>query len=145
MKRVFVTALLASALGTMPSYGQVLYPDYSNQRPMRLSAAQQGGGLGGGFIEALFGGGPLQPRAAQPGYGAPAQPQYYDYGNTQYGYPGQSARLDQGERAEMNPMYRRQVVDYSGNERPGTIDPMSTGWRTPVSSGSVPGLPCHVS
>jgi hypothetical protein len=67
MQRVFVTALLASALGTMPSHGQVLYPDYSNQRPVRLSAAQQGGGLGGGFIEALFGGGPLQPRPAQAG------------------------------------------------------------------------------
>src|SRR5262245_25791907 len=104
MQRVFVTALLASALGSMPSYGQVPSPDYASRPPMRLAAARQGG-LGGGFIEALFGGGPLPPRAAQPGYASPAQPQYYDYGNSQYGYPGHGARLDQGERAEMNPMY----------------------------------------
>src|SRR5262245_55462647 len=101
MQRVFVAALLASALGTMPSHGQVLSPDDASQRPVRLAATQQVG-LGGGFIEALFGGGPLQPRAAQPGYGYPAQPQYYDYGNSHYGYPGQGVRLDQGERAEMN-------------------------------------------
>jgi lipoprotein-anchoring transpeptidase ErfK/SrfK len=128
MQRIFVTALLASALGTVPSHGQVLYPDYSSQRPVRLSAAPPpaGGGLGGGFIEALFGGGPAQPRAARPGYAYPAQPQYYDYGTTHYGRPGQMARMEPGERTEadrpeMNPIYRRQVVDYAGNEKPGTV------------------------
>jgi lipoprotein-anchoring transpeptidase ErfK/SrfK len=127
MQRMFATALLASALGTVPCYGQVLYPDYATQRPLRLSAAQPSpGGLGGGFIEALFGGnGPFQPRAAQPG-AYPAQPQYYDYGTTHYGRPDQMARTEPGEyaeaqRREMNPIYRRQVVDYDGNEKPGTI------------------------
>jgi lipoprotein-anchoring transpeptidase ErfK/SrfK len=124
MQRVFVTALLASALGTVPCYGQVLYPDYSNQRLVRLSAAQPSpGGLGGGFIEAVFGGGgPFQPR---PAYAYPAQPQHYDYGTTHYGRPGQTARLEPGERTDVdravNPIYHRQVVDYAGNEQPGTI------------------------
>jgi lipoprotein-anchoring transpeptidase ErfK/SrfK len=122
MQRVFATALLASALGAVPSHGQVLYPDYSGQRPVRLSAAQPpaGGGLGGGFIEAVFGGGLFQPRAARPARSYPAQPQY-DYEIAHYGRPG----LMPGERSDadraLNPIYRRQVVDYDGNEQPGTI------------------------
>jgi len=121
MQRVIATALLASALGTMPSYGQVLYPDQSNQRPVRLSAAQPSS-LGGGFIEAVFGGGgPFQPHASRQSY-APAQPQYYDYGNSQYGRPGETLP---GVRADtdraVNPIYHRQLVSYDGSEKAGTI------------------------
>src|SRR5262249_23446431 len=66
------------------------------------------GNLGGGFIEALFGDGLGQPRA---GYAYPAQPQYQQPAYTP---------SDQGEARELNPIYRRQVVDYHGGEKPGT-------------------------
>jgi lipoprotein-anchoring transpeptidase ErfK/SrfK len=122
MQRVFAAALLASALGTMPSYGQVLYPDHSNQRPVRLSAAPSPGGLGGGFIEAVFGGGGVfQPHAPRHSYGYPAQPQYYDYGNSHYGRPGEPPPGMRDTDRALNPIYQRQLVTYDGNEKPGTI------------------------
>jgi lipoprotein-anchoring transpeptidase ErfK/SrfK len=99
MQRMIATALVASALGASPAYAQLMQfpPD----------TYRGGGNLGGGFIELLFGNG--APTPARPA-ALPAQPQY--------------AGVDpatQAMRFEMNPIYRRQVVDYPGDETAGTL------------------------
>jgi lipoprotein-anchoring transpeptidase ErfK/SrfK len=87
--------------------------------------------MGGGFIEFLFSGGRsgAQPQyGQQPAYpGAPMQgdraPGYYQPGMYQQGgtpplvYQGP----DQGMSRSFDPRYAKQVVAYSGKERPGTI------------------------
>jgi lipoprotein-anchoring transpeptidase ErfK/SrfK len=110
--------------------------------PARYAAGEPN--LGGGFIEFLFGGmngsAPAQQRsyrqaAAYPAYPAsPAEPAYrqpsyqvpnyyepYEERNAQppmvrHGY----AEPTHGER-RIDPRYLKQVVDYDGNEKPGTI------------------------
>jgi lipoprotein-anchoring transpeptidase ErfK/SrfK len=116
MQRIVMVALLASAYGTGPAFGQLMpvYPA-TVQPPARL-AAQPGpapaprGNYGGGFIELLF------------GDGRPAYPvQQYD-GRRAYMVPGgEPPEYGEARRYEMNPIYRRQLVDYHGAEKPGTI------------------------
>ena len=112
MQRITIPALLVSVLGTVPAYGQLMpvypvnpQPRFATQYPQYAPARSN---LGGGFIEALFGDG--QP--ARPAYG----------GRWGAAYP---ARLDpeyrESARDEMNPVYQRQVVDYGGGEKAGTI------------------------
>jgi lipoprotein-anchoring transpeptidase ErfK/SrfK len=119
MHRILVAALLASALGS-PAYGQLLpfFPDSRAQlapQPQPYYQAQpqyqaQRAQMGGGFIEAIFGGG---------GYQRPAhaQPQYADPNR----YAALDPQLAEARRTEMNPIYQRQVVSYDGNEKAGTI------------------------
>jgi lipoprotein-anchoring transpeptidase ErfK/SrfK len=105
---MIATALVASALGASPTWAQQLPPD-----------AYRGGNLGGGFIEFLFGNG--APMPARPG-AFPAQPQYAVA--DPYGRQPAHAGVDpatQAMRYEMNPIYRRQVVDYPGGQTAGTI------------------------
>ncbi|HWV54938.1 L,D-transpeptidase [Pseudorhodoplanes sp.] len=87
--------------------------------------------MGGGFIEFLFGGGQsgAQPRyREQPAYpGAPAQPEYGRApGYYQPGmYQDQSATPPMAYRGpdqrSFDPRFNKQVVPYSGKEKPGTI------------------------
>ncbi len=83
--------------------------------PIRLAAGP--GSLGGGFIEFLFGGGERSSRS-QDGYQHGYRDGFrYEPGEPAYqGGPG-------GEPAEpeLDPKYLRQVVDYAGDEPPGTI------------------------
>jgi lipoprotein-anchoring transpeptidase ErfK/SrfK len=130
MQRLVLTALVVGALGT-PALADPL-PTSSDERPVRLAAAQypryqQPSNLGGGFIEFLFA--PLneltQPLAPRRGYSYPSQPQYEVDQGGQLRHP-YVARSEPGYRTEMDrpspdPRYRRQVVDYSGPEAPGTI------------------------
>ena len=122
MQRVVAAALLASAFGIAPAKAQLVpfYPDTSYQRGARMAPqypATPGGTLGGGFIEALFGDG--SGRAAT----RSAQPQYYvgQPDGRAPPYPGSPAYGEGMARFEMNPIYRRQVVSYSGGEKPGTV------------------------
>jgi lipoprotein-anchoring transpeptidase ErfK/SrfK len=114
MQRVIVAALLASAFGTVSAQAQ-MRPAYSNPSDpylSRASAQAPRGTMGGGFIEALFGGFPGQAPGAR--YSAyPAEPQYAPA-------PVDAAQQE-GMRHEVNPIYRRQLVSYDGGERPGTI------------------------
>jgi lipoprotein-anchoring transpeptidase ErfK/SrfK len=121
MQRIVFTALLAGALGTGSAQAQLLpfFPNPTQQYPTRYDARYQApapqaplaprGQYGGGLFEALFGdlGGQSHARRSY----APAEPQY--------------ASIDpahqEGQRYEMNPIYRRQVVNYDGGEKPGTI------------------------
>ena len=116
MQRMVLVALLASACGSSPAFGQLM-PVYSAtvQPPARLVAQPAPalrGHYGGGFIEVLFGDGP------RPGY--PVQPQYD--GRRAYMVPGgEPPEYGEARRYEMNPIYRRQLVDYHGGEKPGTV------------------------
>ena len=135
MQRLVVSALLASALGIVPAFaeplslqadhysqsrGRGVSPGYIAPQPppapvaaeptpeVRYAAASSEVNLGGGFIEFLFGGGrPPRPPSAINGqgqaYNAPAEP------------------AADPARPALDPKYLKQVVDYSGPEKSGTI------------------------
>jgi lipoprotein-anchoring transpeptidase ErfK/SrfK len=114
MQRFVMTALLASALGTGAALAAPLSPSPENpdhRRPAadargRYAAAAQPG-LGGGFIEMLFGGRSM----------APVDP----YGTRYSTARGEPPEWAEARRAEADPRYRRQVVAYEGGEKAGTI------------------------
>jgi lipoprotein-anchoring transpeptidase ErfK/SrfK len=77
--------------------------------PMRIAAAGRAG-MGGGFIEFLFGGG--EDPASRPAYRSdPDDPAAYQRGPA----PGEPAHPD------LDPKFFKQVVDYDGSEPAGTI------------------------
>jgi lipoprotein-anchoring transpeptidase ErfK/SrfK len=98
MQRFVMTALLASAFGTGAALAAPLSAAYQTQPQSNL---------GGGFIEALFGGHPM----------APPDPYAGRY-QTARGEPPEWA---EARRAEADPRYQRQVVAYQGTEQAGTI------------------------
>ncbi|MFD2183232.1 L,D-transpeptidase [Rhodoplanes azumiensis] len=120
MSRVLLCALAATALSGPPALAQTyvsgphtvsgrvyMVPQTAVQAPVRR------GGLGGGFIEAIFGGGESSELR---GRGVQAQDP------TQYG-GGRYAGIDPSEfsRTAVDPRFRPQVVAYDGGEAPGTI------------------------
>ena len=90
--------------------------DITDARPILVAAQapQPRSNLGGGFIEALFGNGAVQPRYRN------AEPDANTaYANTP---PSADPRLEQQLPGfEIDPRYLRQAVDYHGTEAPGTI------------------------
>jgi len=91
----------------------------SQPAPMRTAYAERSS-MGGGFIEFLFGGGPAQGERyqQQPAYGSQRQPlPQID--------PQQSMRQPEDARdpaqQPFDPRFEKQLVDYHGRERPGTI------------------------
>jgi lipoprotein-anchoring transpeptidase ErfK/SrfK len=123
MQRLVLTALLASALGTGSALAAPLSllpetpdpfarPAAGDARDKSYAAAPRSN-RGGGFIDFLFGGpglSPPDPYAAR----YPADP-------TMRVARGEPPEWAEARRAEMDPRYRRQVVDYDGPEKPGTI------------------------
>jgi len=118
MQRLVLTALLASALGTgsamaaplslqPQTFDPLARPVAGDARDARYAAAPRSG-HGGGFIEFLFGGQGM----------APPDPYAARYQQMARGEPPEWA---EARRAEADPRFRRQVVDYGGTERPGTI------------------------
>ncbi|CCD98789.1 L,D-transpeptidase [Bradyrhizobium sp. STM 3809] len=135
MFRSFSTALLAGACifysGLDQAMAQgfqqptVIYSGPSQSAPVRTAYVERSR-MGGGFIEFLFGdpqGGRGAPPPAQPMY--QQQPSYYGAQPSmpgsapQQGYPDEEA-YEQTQRP-LDPKYEKQVVDYDGKERPGTI------------------------
>jgi lipoprotein-anchoring transpeptidase ErfK/SrfK len=138
MKRIVHPALLAGALvsfilATAPSQAEPLslFPDryspevratpgylapqvepaYEAPRPARYVAQPQPeGNMGGGFIEFLFSNGPMAPRPPRDimARGAPAS------------VPADEITTDP-RRVPVDPKFTRQIVPYSGPEKPGTI------------------------
>jgi lipoprotein-anchoring transpeptidase ErfK/SrfK len=105
------TAAWAQPLSLAPSA-----EDITDARPILVAAQapQTRSNLGGGFIEALFGGG-----AAQPRYRNAEPDANRAYANTA---PSTDPRLEQQLPGfEIDPSYQRQEVDYHGTEAPGTI------------------------
>ncbi|RJF68456.1 L,D-transpeptidase [Rhodopseudomonas palustris] len=97
-------------------------PQGPQRAPVRTASAQRGN-MGGGFIEFLFSDGDQ-----------PARPQYYEpepYYQGRRGQPlppmdPQMQGMRQPEaidpaRPAFDPRYEKQVVEYQGNEKPGTI------------------------
>jgi lipoprotein-anchoring transpeptidase ErfK/SrfK len=91
-----------------PSYASQAYNQPPNGAPSYepVQAPVEGGNYGGGFIEFMMTGN----SASSNSYRAHA-PQMTAYADPQAAAP----------RREINPIYFRQEVEYSGNERPGTI------------------------
>jgi lipoprotein-anchoring transpeptidase ErfK/SrfK len=86
--------------------GRPLYAARPPQDPaMRSAYVDRSGNMGGGFFEFLFGG-PEQGRRP------PVYQQQPAYQPQPYGYPQEQA---------IDPIYEKQMVDYFGSERPGTI------------------------
>jgi lipoprotein-anchoring transpeptidase ErfK/SrfK len=89
--------------------------------------------MGGGFIEALFGGGEPQGRSQGAIYGpeyATGEPRYtvdpmergHPYIRSEPGYQQHSSLFGgDPDRPAMDPRYRKQVVDYDGKHAAGTI------------------------
>jgi lipoprotein-anchoring transpeptidase ErfK/SrfK len=123
MQRLVLTALLASALGTGSAIAAPLSlqpetpdpfarPAAGEARDARYAAAPRSN-QGGGFIEFLFGGqgmAPPDPYVAR-----------YQGDPTMRMARGEPPEWAEARRAEMDPRYKRQVVDYVGAEKPGTI------------------------
>jgi lipoprotein-anchoring transpeptidase ErfK/SrfK len=112
MQRFVMTALLASALGTGAALAAPLSPSPENPDPRRPAVDARGRyaaaaqpGLGGGFIEMLFGGRSMSPPDPYAARGARGEPPEWA----------------EARRAEADPRYRRQVIAYEGGEKPGTI------------------------
>jgi lipoprotein-anchoring transpeptidase ErfK/SrfK len=117
MQRMIATALVASALGAAPASAQLMsvYPDtYRGARQAQIPPPARGN-LGGGFIEFLFGDG-----APMPARHAALPPDVVGPYGGQPAYAGVDPAT-QAMRFEMNPIYRRQVVDYPGDQAAGTI------------------------
>ena len=84
-------------------------PVATRQQPVRYAAADSDANLGGGFIEFLFGNGrPVAPPRPSGDVLARATPE----AQPQAMIPA---------RTEIDPQFLRQVVPYSGPEKPGTI------------------------
>jgi lipoprotein-anchoring transpeptidase ErfK/SrfK len=152
MRRVFVSALVLSALsvpaGTVWAGPLQLTLDYAPSLDQNGAAAQPQepqppphvaqpqSGLGGGFIEFLFGGAAREPMIQRPfqplpesysrGY-QPGQPdeeaQQAALSQQSSNDPATFAPSSQGDMAHppVDPKYDRQLVDYRSEEKPGTI------------------------
>jgi lipoprotein-anchoring transpeptidase ErfK/SrfK len=109
---------LALAIDAVPREPTVIYATQPDA-PVRTASADRGN-MGGGFIEFLFGDG-QGPRTRQP----PAyqqQPSYEPRGP--YLPPQQQVQPPEANdptQRPLDPMYEKQVVDYSGKEGAGTV------------------------
>jgi len=121
MPRIAFSALAVFALSSMPVVAGPLQLDPDRYaRPYPRGTVVQGAGqampgrqaappqpdLGGGLIEAIFGGAP-QPR--------PYYPVQQTYGR------GEPAAYSEPLRPAVDPRFLPQVVEYNGGEKPGTI------------------------
>ena len=104
----------------------VIYADRSaEQAPLVRTAAAERPNMGGGFIEFLFGDRPPQGgrHQQQPAY---QQPSYQQRSPALSAVPPQQIIRQQEDAREVehpafNPRYERQLVEYHGEESPGTI------------------------
>lgn len=140
--RCVLLALLASAFGAATAFAEPMpisprtsfqpSPPSIESEPAPVRVASAGPQLGGGFIEFLFGGGMRNDNYSRaPSYDDP-------YGNRYPGEPtlyepdarsmgresplyGREPPAAEPARPAMDPRYRRQVVNYAGEEEPGTI------------------------
>jgi lipoprotein-anchoring transpeptidase ErfK/SrfK len=114
-----VVVLLASP-GASAQSASFASPGQAMTPPLVVTAPPpppMGANLGGGFIEFLFGNrGPRQ-AARPPGYyGEPSPPAVYANAPAM-----PETMVNQPRRPDIDPQFRRQVVDYHGKEAPGTI------------------------
>jgi lipoprotein-anchoring transpeptidase ErfK/SrfK len=121
MQRLVLSALALSVVATDPAIaGPQSFPiDGSSPGSGWQSAELRADpprrpNLGGGFLEFLFGGG--RPRAA------PNGPAAYEQAAPSWRQArGEPAERSEWSRRPSDPRFDRHVVDYSGDEKPGTI------------------------
>jgi lipoprotein-anchoring transpeptidase ErfK/SrfK len=101
----------AAAIEVIPSDPVVMYQP--RQIPPAPADYAGGAGMGGGFIEFLFGGGLGQPSRREPTY--QPQPAYAAP------YPAAPGMEADPRSRPFDPRYEKQTVDYSGKESPGTV------------------------
>jgi lipoprotein-anchoring transpeptidase ErfK/SrfK len=104
----------------------VIYADQSPQRPAPLRTAYaERSNMGGGFIEFLFGDGPAPSGRYQQQPAYQQQPSYEQRGSLLPSIAPQPIMRQQEEAREagysFSPKYEKQLVDYQGSEKPGTI------------------------
>jgi lipoprotein-anchoring transpeptidase ErfK/SrfK len=126
MQRVLCSALLVSAFGIAPAFAEpmslqadryngnvrrsapsYIAPAQAPESRARYASTEQAA-MGGGFIEFLFGGGPM-----------PARPPAELYAHVNQ--PTAIAPEDDPRRQAVDPKYLKQIVPYPGNEAAGTI------------------------
>ena len=106
----------------------VIFADQPAQRqpaPVRMASAERAG-MGGGFIEFLFGDGPAQGGRYQQQPAYQAQPSYGQRGPLLPPMEPQQTMRQQEDASEpahsaFNPKFEKQLVDYEGKESAGTI------------------------
>jgi lipoprotein-anchoring transpeptidase ErfK/SrfK len=105
----------------------VIYADRSAEqaRPLRTATAERSN-MGGGFIQFLFGDGPSQGRRFQQPPAYQQQPSYQQRYLLLPALPPQETVRQQEDASELehpafDPKYERQLVEYRGEESPGTI------------------------
>jgi lipoprotein-anchoring transpeptidase ErfK/SrfK len=112
----------------VPAEPRVIYAQQTSTPPMPIRVAyNERSNMGGGLIEALFGGG----QSADPNYQAPRYEQRYQQMPSRGGLPPMDPQyryeMQQGDmgiepgRPGMDPKYEKQVVEYDGRHAPGTI------------------------
>jgi lipoprotein-anchoring transpeptidase ErfK/SrfK len=122
MQRLVLSAFALSVLAAVPAAaGPQFYPvdgsspaagwQSTEQRP---EWQQRERSLGGGLLEFLFGGGRMRAAPNDPAGYEPARPAW----RQARGEP--TERFDWSRRAP-DPRFDRQIVEYSGAEKPGTI------------------------
>jgi lipoprotein-anchoring transpeptidase ErfK/SrfK len=104
-----------------PTY---IHTDQSAQRPLfpqRRTASAERSNLGGGFIEFLFGDGQIHADryGQQPSY--PPQRMLLLPMDPQQGMSQQQYYYGEPAHPAFDPKYEKQIVEYRGNESPGTI------------------------
>ncbi len=110
----------------IPAEPRVLYAQQTTTPPMPIRVAyNERSNMGGGLLEALFGGGQSSD------YQAPRYEQQYQQMPSRGGLPPMDPQsryeMRQGEmgiepgRPGMDPKYEKQVVEYDGRHTPGTI------------------------
>jgi lipoprotein-anchoring transpeptidase ErfK/SrfK len=123
MQRLVLSALALSVLGAVPaladppSFATIAGPGWQAAELGQTSPRQSN--LGGGFIEFLFGG--ERGRRAAPVSAAPNDPFGYEPAAAWQQARGEPAERSEWSRRVSDPRFNRQVVDYSGDEKPGTI------------------------
>lgn len=98
---------------------RVVYAQQQQPQPVRVASARSN--MGGGFIEYLFSDGDAQPPARY--QQDPGAYQYQQRGRTLPPMAPAAGAQSAIEPAQpgMDPIYEKQMVEYSGKEKPGTI------------------------
>jgi lipoprotein-anchoring transpeptidase ErfK/SrfK len=137
MRVSVIAVVVAAAAVSLPTLAfadpvSLTPPEGTRDMPPMMAVAstqqpQVQSGLGGGFIEFLFGDAGQRPRnGSQTWYGEPPRQDYY--GREQSTQPMFAGRTPADPRLEqqaadyrLDPAFRRQEVAYNGTEKPGTI------------------------
>jgi lipoprotein-anchoring transpeptidase ErfK/SrfK len=117
----------AQAIEAGLSRPMVIYSDQSPQAPTPVRTAYaERSNMGGGFIEFLFGGASSQSGRYQQQPAYQQQPGYEPRGPLLPSMAPQQSLPQEEDAIEaahgpLNPKYEKQLVEYQGNESPGTI------------------------